>query len=227
MKILIVEDDKLLKSTLCYNLSILGYCVDSAISLKTARNYLKKQQYNLVVLDVNLPDGNGFEFCKEIKKHYVNTAIIFLTACDMEKDQLHGFEMGADDYVTKPFPISVFQKKVEAFCSRIIKHSDNENYDDGNLLIDFTKMKATIAGEAISFTATEYRILKIFINNLNIVLTRSVLLKKLWDSEEKYVDEHALTCAVSRIRSKIEIRDTQYIKTVYGMGYIWIGGVRK
>ena len=227
MRILVVEDDKLLNNTLCYNLSIVGYDVDSAMTKREAVQFFKEEKYVLVVLDVNLPDGNGFDLCGEIKKDNPDIAVIFLTARDLESDQLKGFELGADDYVTKPFPMSVFQKKVSALLSRIQKQNNNDCYDDGNLFINFSDMSATLAGEDISFTAMEYRILKILTSNMQIVLTRRILLEKLWDVDENFVDEHALTCAISRIRGKIETDNFQYIKTVYGMGYMWIGGLRK
>lgn len=227
MRILVVEDDKLLNSTLCYNLSMSGYDVDSALSKGTAMRFFTEEKYGLAVLDVNLPDGNGFDLCSEMKKKNPDTAVIFLTARDMESDQLRGFELGADDYVIKPFPISVFQKKVSALLSRIQKQSAIDCYDDGNLFINFSEMSAALAGEDISFTAMEYRILKILTANMQIVLTRRILLEKLWDVDGNFVDEHALTCAISRIRAKIEAGSFQYIKTVYGMGYMWVGGLKK
>lgn len=227
MRILVVEDDKLLNSTLCYNLSMSGYDVDSALSKGAAMRFFTEEKYGLAVLDVNLPDGNGFDLCSEMKKKNPDTAVIFLTARDLESDQLKGFELGADDYVIKPFPISVFQKKVSALLSRIQKQSAIDCYDDGNLFINFSEMSATLAGEDISFTAMEYRILKILTANMQIVLTRRILLEKLWDTDGNFVDEHALTCAISRIRAKIEAGSFQYIKTVYGMGYMWVGGLKK
>lgn len=227
MRILVVEDDKLLNSTLCYNLSMSGYDVDSALSKGAAMRFFAEQTYGLAVLDVNLPDGNGFDLCRAMKKKNPDTAVIFLTARDLESDQLRGFELGADDYVIKPFPISVFQKKVSALLSRIQKQSAIDCYDDGNLVINFSEMSAALAGEDISFTAMEYRILKILTANMQTVLTRRILLEKLWDVDGNFVDEHALTCAISRIRAKIEAGSFQYIKTVYGMGYMWVGGLKK
>lgn len=227
MRILVVEDDKLLNSTLCYNLSMSGYDVDSALSKGAAMRFFTEEKYGLAVLDVNLPDGNGFDLCRAMKKKNPDTAVIFLTARDLESDQLRGFELGADNYVIKPFPISVFQKKVSALLSRIQKQSAIDCYDDGNLVINFSEMSAALAGEDISFTAMEYRILKILTANMQTVLTRRILLEKLWDTDGNFVDEHALTCAISRIRAKIEAGSFQYIKTVYGMGYMWVGGLKK
>lgn len=227
MRILVVEDDRLLNSTLCYNLTTVGYQVDAALTKADAIGQTEKQNYELIVLDVNLSDGNGFDFCREIKERRPDTAVIFLTANDMESDMLKGFELGADDYVTKPFPISVFQKKVSALLSRITRQSGGDFYDDGNLLINFSELTAALAGQAVTFTPLEYRLLKVLTSNSKQVLTRGQLLEKLWDAEENYVDEHALTSAISRIRGKIEVNGYQYIKTVYGMGYMWIGGLKK
>ena len=202
MRILVVEDDRLLNSTLCYNLTTAGYLVEAALTKANAIGQTEKERR---------PD----------------TAVIFLTANDMESDMLKGFELGADDYVTKPFPISVFQKKVSALLSRITRQSGGDFYDDGNLLINFSELTAALAGQVVTFTPLEYRLLKLLTSNSKQVLTRGQLLEKLWDAEENYVDEHALTSAISRIRGKIEVNGYQYIKTVYGMGYMWIGGLKK
>lgn len=194
MRILVVEDDRLLNHTLSYNLKAAGYIVDSALTRVSADHFLRKQDYDLIVMDVNLPDGNGFDFCQEIKERRPDSAVIFLTANDMEKDMLKGYELGAEDYVTKPFLMSVFQKKV------------------------------AVSGKPLAFTPLEYRLLKILVKNPQIVLTRQVLLEKLWDADGNFVDEHALTAAISRVRNKIETESRKYIKTVYGMGYMWIRG---
>lgn len=225
-RILVVEDDTLLNKTLCYNLTLDGQTVDAALSAVSAQKLFEKKEYDLFILDINLPDGNGFDLCRDIKALYDNAVIIFLTANDMESDMIKGFELGADDYVTKPFPISVLLKKVAALFNRITKQTGGDCYEDGNLFIDFSGMTATLAGNPIVFTPTEYRMLKVLTKNPQIVLTRQVLLEKLWDIDGNFVDEHALTSNISRLRGKIETGDFQYIKTVYGMGYMWIGGVK-
>ena len=227
MRILVVEDDRLLNNTLCYNLNAAGYTVDSALTKQAAKDFLAKQDYDLIVLDVNLPDGNGFDFCREAKECCPDTAVIFLTANDMESDMLKGYELGAEDYVTKPFPMSVFQKKLAVVLGRLAKHPGGDCYEDGTLTINFSEMTAALSGKPLVFTPLEYRLLKVLTKNPQIVLTRQVLLEKLWDADGNFVDEHALTAAISRVRSKIETDDRQYIKTVYGMGYMWIGGIQK
>ena len=139
-----------------------------------------------------------------------------------------GYELGAEDYVTKPFPMSVFQKKLSVVLGRLAKQSGGgDSYEDGALSINFSEMTASLSGKALVFTPLEYRLLKILTKNPQNVLTRQVLLEKLWDADGNFVDEHALTAAISRVRNKIETEGRQYIKTVYGMGYMWIGGAPK
>ena len=182
MRILVVEDDRLLNNTLCYNLYTAGYVVDSVLTKSAASNFLTKQDYDLIVLDVNLPDGNGFDFCREVKERRPDTAVIFLTANDMESDMLKGYELGAEDYVTKPFPMSVFQKKLSVVLGRLAKQSGGGDcYEDSALSINFSEMTASLSGKALVFTPLEYRLLKILTKNPQNVLTRQVLLEKLWE----------------------------------------------
>lgn len=225
-KILVVEDDTILNKTLSYNLMAEGYDVESVFTVKAAMQFIEVKKYDLVVLDINLPDGNGFDLCGKIKLYCEDTAVVFLTAKDMESDMIRGYELGAIDYITKPFHISVFQKKVKAMF-RMITSQCKDYYDDGYLQIDFLGMTASMGGNIIVFTPMEYRTLNIFTKNTKIVLTRQTLLEKLWDIDRNFVDEHTLTTTISRIRSKIEKGEKQYIKTVYGMGYMWVGGVGK
>ena len=222
IKILIVEDDMLLNKTLSYNLIADGYDVTSSHSIATAKKELANGNFTLAVLDVNLPDGNGFDLCKAIKTVY-HIPVIFLTANDLESDMIKGFELGADDYVTKPFPMSVFQKKIAALLNRLERKVKKDIYDDGYLMINFGEHSAMLGGAPITFTPMEYRTLKILIANCKNVLTRQTLLEKLWDIDANFVDEHTLTSVISRIRGKIEKNEMKYIKTVYGMGYIWAG----
>ena len=141
---------------------------------------------------------------------------------------LKGYELGAEDYVTKPFSMSVFQKKLSVVLGRLAKQSGGGDcYEDSALSINFSEMTASLSGKALVFTPLEYRLLKILTKNPQNVLTRQVLLEKLWDADGNFVDEHALTAAISRVRNKIETEGRQYIKTVYGMGYMWIGGAPK
>lgn len=221
-KLLIVEDDILLNETLTYNLQLDGYAAIGVSTCQAAESALKKDIYDLIILDVNLPDGNGFELCKKIKASY-DSPIIFLTANDMEQSMVKGFNLGADDYVTKPFHISVFMLKIKAVLNRVAAQKKRDVFDDGHLRIDFLELTATLEGEEILLTPMEYKTLKMFTQNAKNVLTRQMLLERLWDTYENFVDENTLTSMISRVRSKIETDKLQYIKTVYGMGYMWVG----
>lgn len=226
MNILVVEDDHLLNSALCYNLSAAGHQALSAFSLAQARE-LAAQPWALVVLDVNLPDGSGFALCRELKALRPDCGVIFLTANDLEQDMLRGFELGADDYVTKPFSMNVFLKKIAALLARLQPAGAGRVYEDGRLCIRFEQLQATLDGQPLALTPMEYRLLEVLTAHPQTVLTRRMLLEKLWDPAEKYVDEHALTAAVSRLRAKLEKPGmSPYFRTVYGMGYLWLGDGR-
>lgn len=216
--ILIIEDDNALRSGLEFDLTAEGYNVVSAGNGKTALERLDSA--DIALLDVNLPDIEGYKLCREIKNKK-NIPVIFLTCRDLETDELNGFSSGADDYVTKPFSLSVLHKRITAVLKRI--ETSGDVYSDDFLNIDFTKFTASVRGKNIAFTPTEYRLLKIFTGSRGTVLTRQMLLEKLWDNKENFVDEHTLTVNINRIRGKIEDSTHKYIKTVYGIGYVWNG----
>ena len=220
MRILVVEDDRLLNNTLCYNLDTAGYVVDSALTKSAASNFLTKQDYDLIVLDVNLPNGNGFDFCGEVKERRSDTAVIFLTANDMESDMLKGYELGAEDYVTKPFSMKILLKKIDVLC-RNGSRQEHRCFEDGFLRVDFDAARAWVGGKECVLTPTEFRMLRYFTENAGVLLTYSVLLEKLWDSTGAYVDKHTLAVNVNRLRKKIEDEEHRYILNVYGMGYQW------
>ena len=223
-QILIVEDDRLLNKTLTYNLSSEGYDITTALNARIAAEAIRTRQFDLVLVDVNLPDGNGYDLCGLIKSEHPDTLVIFLTANDQERDQVRGYQAGAVDYITKPFSIVALQHKISAMFAMVERHNPSGDiYDDGRLCLDFARQTGTLGGKALALSAMEYRTLSLFCRNAGIVLTRGQLLEKLWDVDENYVDEHTLTTTISRIRSKIEAEGDRYIKTVYGMGYQWTG----
>lgn len=227
-RILIVEDDALLNKLLVYNLTSDGYQATSAANAQEARGYLQRAVYDLVLLDVNLPDGSGYDLCKLIKPGQPDTMVIFLTANDGEQEQLRGYEAGAVDYITKPFSINALQRKIHAMFALLAHHKPAKDiYDDGKLLLDFTSQSALLGNQPLTLSAMEFKMLRLFCTHPQQVLTRGQLLAKLWDEQEKYVDEHTLTTTVSRIRRKIEADGDRYIKTIYSMGYQWLGGGKK
>lgn len=227
-QILIVEDDVLLNKTLTYNLISDGYHISPVLNAKTAAKLLSETEYDLVLLDINLPDGNGYDLCRLIKPEHPGTLVIFLTANDQESDQIRGYEVGAVDYITKPFSIGALQRKISAMFA-MLEHRglSRDIYDDGRLFLDFSEQTAKLNGIPLTLSTMEYKMLNLLRRNPKQVLTRRQLLEKLWDTDENFVDEHTLTTTVSRIRSKIEVGGGTYIKTVYGMGYQWTGGEKK
>ena len=170
--ILLVEDDATLSSTLTYNLTERNWQVETAASFAEAELLLTGQEYDLVILDVNLPDGNGYTLCRKYRE-YSNNPVVFLTANDMEMDELHGYDLGADDYVTKPFSVNVFMKKAEAILKRLDPQRDY-GYSDGFLTVDFEGLQVSIEDRPVSLSALEFKTLRLFIENAGIVLTRSV-----------------------------------------------------
>lgn len=227
-RILIVEDDNLLNKTLTYNLTSDGYEVTGVLNARTATTKLTSSEYDLVLLDINLPDGNGYDLCRLIKPEHPATVVIFLTANDQESDQMRGYEVGAVDYITKPFSIGALQRKISAMFSMLEHHKPAKDiYDDGRLFLDFSEQAASLNGKPLTLSPMEFKMLNLFRKNPKQVLTRGQLLEKLWDVDENYVDEHTLTTTISRIRGKIESEGGTYIKTIYGMGYQWMGGGKK
>ena len=225
-RILIVEDDALLNKTLAYNLSSDGWDVTPALNAKTAAALLAGTEYDLVLLDINLPDG--YDLCGLIKPEHPDTVVIFLTANDQESDQIRGYEAGAVDYITKPFSIEALQRKIRAMFAMLEHHKPAKDlYDDGRLFLDFSEQSAALNGKPITLSSMEYKMLYLFCKNPRQVLTRQRLLERLWDVDEKFVDEHTLTTSISRIRGKIEAEGDTYIRTIYGIGYQWTGGERK
>ncbi|MFG6367542.1 MAG: response regulator transcription factor [Lachnospiraceae bacterium] len=222
-KILIVEDDPVLSSGLAVNLENCGYEIESVQTGLEAIDKLKRLKIDLILLDINLPDMDGFEVCQKMKS-IKSIPILFLTARDMEIDEVRGFASGADDYIKKPFSVSVLQCRIAVVLQRYGKDIKKDIWTDGFITIDFESLQIIKEDQKIVMTSFEFKLLKLLINNRNLVLTRRMFLEKLWDNEsENYVDEHALTVSINRLRSKLEDSEHRYIKTIYGMGYTWIG----
>ena len=216
--ILVLEDDPELNQTISSALEREGYRVFSAYSCKEAKNFSETHTLDMAVLDINLPDGDGFRFCRWLKARN-QVPVLFLSARDLEEDMLKGYDLGAEDYVTKPFSIKILQKKIALILSREPKNSNI--YDDGFLRIDFELGKVQKGKEECPVTPTEYRILKKLIQNRGKLLTYSLLLDSLWEEGVQLMDKHALAVNINRLRKKIETEEHSYISNVYGMGYIW------
>lgn len=220
-KIIVVEDDRKLNRAVCYALEKEGYGVVSSYSIEEAKAVFLQGGVQLVLLDVNLPDGEGFEFCKWVKTQAA-VPVLFLTARDLEEDALNGYELGAEDYVTKPFSMKILLKKIDV----ILKRTETEGhlyFDDGFLKADFEAAKMEAGGQECVLTPTEFRLLRQFVTNRGKLLTYEVLLERLWDVNGQFVDKHTLAVNVNRLRKKIEDKEHKYISNVYGMGYQWLG----
>lgn len=226
-RILVVEDDLALSTGLCFELDSAGYITQAAYNLHKAEYLVKKERFALVILDVNLPDGSGFSLCRSIKAKYPGLPVIFLTANDLEEDVLAGFDLGADDYITKPFHMKILLKRVEVAIRRGGGKTESsearECWRDDFLQVDFSTLSAIRGGEQLTITPNEYKLLKVLTANAGRVVTRQILLERLWDCDGNYIDDHTLTVTMNRLRAKIEDKTHTYIKTVRGMGYIWAG----
>lgn len=224
-KILVVEDDLALSAGLCFELDTSGYLTVAAYGCQKARYFLENGHFDLVILDVNLPDGNGSDLCREIKAASPELPVIFLTANDLEEDILNGFDLGADDYITKPFHTQILKRRAEVALRRGNSGAmaAKDGYDDGFLRLDFQALTAVRSGEKLSITPNEYKLLRVLTANAGNLVTRQLLLEKLWDCDENFIDDHTLTVTMNRLRAKIEEEGHTYIRTVRGMGYIWTG----
>ena len=226
-KILVVEDDLALSAGLCFELDSGGYLTVAAYNCQKARQLLSGDRFDLALLDVNLPDGNGFDLCREIKTQHPKLPVIFLTANDLETDVLNGFDMGAEDYVTKPFNMQILLRRVEVALRRANAQPaapQADRWSDGWLTLDFSALTALRGEEKLAITPNEYKLLKYLTEHTGQILTRQQLLDRLWDSDGNFIDDHTLTVTMNRLRAKIEDDAHTYIKTVRGMGYIWTGG---
>lgn len=225
-QILLIEDDFALSNGIVMVLKGNQFSVTQCYNLKTAREKLQTEKYDLVILDINLPDGNGLELLKEIKEIYM-VPVILLTANDLEMDVVTGLEMGADDYITKPFSLAIFRARVN---TQLRKAEENVRGKDcfrqDGFVFDFEQMEFQKNGVAIELSKTEQKLLRLLVQNKGITLERGKLIDCIWTDGAEYVDENALSVAIKRLRDKLEDnpKKPEVIKTVYGIGYTWEGG---
>ena len=222
-RIFFVEDDQSLIKGLSFALAKQGYETDIARTKLEAERLWQDGKYDLVILDVSLPDGSGYDICKKIRQTS-KTPIIFLTAADEETDVIMGLDIGGDDYITKPFKLSIFLSRVNALLRRSsnFEQKDTELSSNG-IKADLLTRKVCKNGTEIDLTAGEYKLLCLFMENPNIVLSPEQILSRLWDCDENYIDNSTLTVYIRRLRKKIEDdpADPQNIVTVRRMGYKW------
>lgn len=221
MKILLVEDDKIIASGICYSLAQEGYEVTHCLNSAQAREEINKNSCDMAILDINLPDGNGYDICKYIKEKK-DIPVIFLTAIDDEVNVVMGLDMGADDYITKPFRIRELLSRIKSINRRYGKAETSKTVlEFAGLQIDKAQAKVYKGQNEILLTSLEYRLLLIFANNHGQVLSRNQILESLWDFAGEFVNDNTLTVYIKRLREKIEddIQNPQIIKTVRGIGY--------
>ena len=226
MRILLVEDDMTLAMGIEYSLKNEGFEVVHANTLKKARQDFIDPDIDMILLDVTLPDGSGYDLCKEIRMEK-DTSIIFLTACDEEVNIVLGLDMGADDYLTKPVRVKELIARINAVARRKGKKTEDRNLDKiiyRDLTIFPLKYEVLKNAEKIALTSVEYKLLLLLFENKGNVLTRIQLLQKLWDVEGDFIEEKTLTVYIKRLREKLgEHKNEPYIETVRGIGYKWIG----
>lgn len=223
MRVLIVEDDRTIASGLEYSLQQENYLTELCFDFASAKEVIdnKLDQVSLCLLDLSLPDGSGYELCELIKKKS-DTPVIFLTAIDDEVNVVMGLDMGADDYITKPFRIRELQSRIRTVLLRYYKHAHTQDsIDIGNIRIHPLKGKIYKNNIEINLTALEYRLFMVFINNTGQILSREQLLEQIWDVAGDFVNDNTLTVYIKRLREKLEDnpQSPQMIKTIRGLGY--------
>lgn len=222
MKILFVEDDKTIAAGLCYSLEQEGHPVTHCVNAEQAKSVVQTQSFDIAILDINLPDGSGYDICRLIKEKE-DIPVIFLTAIDDEVNVVMGLDMGADDYITKPFRIRELLSRIQSVSRRYGKKgSSSEITEFCGLKIDTARAKVFKGQQELALTSVEYRLLLIFANNRGRILTRQQILEALWDFAGDFVNDNTLTVYIKRLREKIEddLHDPVIIKTVRGIGYI-------
>lgn len=224
-KILLLEDDVSLIDGLVYSLERNGFSLDVVRTVKDAENYLSKHEYDLLLLDVTLPDGTGFEVCEHVRKTGSDVPIIFLTAADEEINVIRGLDSGGDDYITKPFKLGELCSRIKALLRRagMKTKKDTSVLQAGDITIDLLSSRVLFKNKTLDLTAAEYRLLCLLIHNVNMVVTRNMILDELWDGSGNFVDDNTLSVYIRRLREKVEKDPShpEHLMTVRGFGYRW------
>jgi len=221
LKILLVEDDRTIASGLEYSLEQEGYNVVICYDVMSGKKALMENQFDLCLLDLSLPDGSGYELCKIAREKW-DIPIIFLTACDEEVNVVMGLDMGADDYITKPFRVRELISRIKSVLRRYQKGMQSKHILElGDIRINTLDAKVYKSGKEVNLTPLEYRLLLVFANNEGQVLSRGQLLEGIWDVAGDFVNDNTLTVYIKRIREKIEDdpQNPAIIKTIRGLGY--------
>lgn len=212
--ITIIEDDIALNNGIALALRNDDYSFRQLYKLS---EYDHEKPCDLIILDINLPDGNGFVFLKELRRTS-DIPIIILTANDLETDEVTGLELGADDYITKPFSLMVLRARIDRVLRKTRTSSSGE-YSDGKYVFDFDSMVFSVNGSVVELSKTEQKLLRLLVRNKGQTLSREFLVDRIWTDGAEYVDESALSVTINRLRKKLNAADR--IQTVYGIGYVW------
>ncbi|WP_373217307.1 response regulator transcription factor [Ruminococcus sp. 5_1_39BFAA] len=218
-RILIIEDDIDLQEGLCFSLQTEGHQVMAAATVEEGLGIFHKQGCDMILLDCNLPDGNGFDLCSAIKREQ-DVPILMLTARDTEMDEVKALELGMDDFMSKPFSLAVLKARIKKLLRKDIPKMQMVS---GDIMIDKNSCKVYKGGEEINCSKIEYQMLTYFMENEGIVLSKEQILHYVWDSQGNYVDENAVPVNIRRLRTKIEDdpKNPKHLVNVYGIGYIW------
>ena len=221
MDIFLLEDDEAIGIGLTYSLENEGYNVTLAKSVKEAEKIIDEKEFSLYILDLTLPDGSGYDVCKRIKAKG-DLPVIFLTAYDDEVNVIMGFELGADDYISKPFRVKELMLRIKSVMRRYSNETSDGIIKINNLKINTNEAKVYKNNEEIILTAMEYRLLLILLSKRGKVLSRTALLENIWDVAGDFVEDNTLTVYIKRLRDKIEEDPAkpEFIKTVRGLGYV-------
>ncbi|WP_074437989.1 response regulator transcription factor [Clostridioides difficile] len=220
--ILLVEDDLSLIYGLEFSIQKSGFSIDIARTVKEAMQMYEEKNYDLLLLDVSLPDGNGFQICEKVRE-VSNIPIIFLTASDEEVNVVMGLDMGGDDYITKPFKLNELISRIKALLRRYNVASNVNELSSNNITIKLLENRVFKGEFEVELTTAEYKLLCLFMKNKNIVFTRKNILDKLWDGNGSFIDDNTLSVYVRRLRNKIEDNpeNPKFLLTVRRMGYKW------
>jgi DNA-binding response OmpR family regulator len=222
--ILVIEDDTVLGTGITYALQKENFSVTIAGTINEGYQLFKAREFNLILMDIMLPDGSGYDLCKEVRKQS-GVPIIFLTACDEEVNVVLGLDLGGDDYITKPFRVKELISRIKVALRRNSSGSPLEKtiLKSGNVTIHLPETKAFKNDEELNLTPVEFKLLSMFARNPRQTLTREQILGKLWDTVGDFVDDNTLSVHIRRLREKIETdpSNPEYIVTVRGVGYKW------
>ncbi|MBD5488631.1 MAG: response regulator transcription factor [Lachnospiraceae bacterium] len=234
IKILMIEDDEGLNRGVSFALEQEGYAVVSARTLQEGNALFEKENPDAVILDLNLPDGDGLSFCKEMRQlpgDKAGTAVLMLTARDMETDEIMGLASGADDYITKPFSVAVLKMRLQNILRRkearsgsnlaASADSGEDTVTSGEVVLDRKTFRAFSGGQELDLSMTEFRLLQYFLENKNQALLKEQILQRVWDTDGNFVEENTLSVNISRLRKKL---GGNYIRTIQGIGYLWDEG---